>query len=206
MTLNGWLQIALFFGLVVAVTVPLGRFMTRVFARERTWLDPVLRPIERGIYALTGVDEKHEMRWTEYAAAMLLFSVVSMVVLYAIERLQGLLPFNPQKLAGRAARARLQYRRVVHDEHELAGLQRRVHDELSHADGGPRVPQLHLGGRRHRARDRVHPRHRAAGRRTRSAISGWTLTRADALGAAAGLPRRRARARVAGRRAESAAV
>src|SRR5262252_8797915 len=72
--------------------------MTRVFARERTWLDPVLRPIERGIYALTGVDESREMRWTEYAASMLLFSVVSTVVLYAIERLQGLLPFNPQSL------------------------------------------------------------------------------------------------------------
>ncbi len=98
MTLNGWLQIALFFGLVIAVTVPIGRFMTRVFARERTWLDPVLRPIERGIYAVTGVDELREMRWTEYAAAMLLFSVVPMVVLYAIERLQGLLPLNPQSL------------------------------------------------------------------------------------------------------------
>ena len=98
MTLNGWGQIALFFALVIAVTVPFGRFMTRVFARERTWLDPVLRPIERGIYALTGVDETREMRWTEYAAAMLLFSVVSMIVLYALERLQGVLPFNPQSL------------------------------------------------------------------------------------------------------------
>jgi len=98
MTLNGWLQIGLFFALVIAVTVPMGRFMTRVFARERTWLDPVLRPVERAIYALTGVDETREMRWTEYAAAMLLFSLVSMLLLYAIERLQGLLPFNPQSL------------------------------------------------------------------------------------------------------------
>jgi K+-transporting ATPase ATPase A chain len=98
MTANGWLQIGLFFALVVAVTVPLGRFMTCVFARERTWLDPVLRPIERAIYALTGVDETREMRWTEYAAAMLLFSVVSMIVLYALERLQGVLPLNPQSL------------------------------------------------------------------------------------------------------------
>jgi K+-transporting ATPase ATPase A chain len=88
----------LFFGLVIAVTVPTGRFMTRVFARERTWLDPMLRPIERAIYALTGVDETREMRWTEYAAAMLLFSVVSMIVLYAIERLQDLMPLNPQHL------------------------------------------------------------------------------------------------------------
>ncbi len=98
MTLNGWLQIALFFGLVIVVTVPLGRFMTRVFARERTWLDPVLRPIERGIYKLTGVDETREMRWTEYAASMLLFSAVSMIALYLMQRLQAVLPFNPQSL------------------------------------------------------------------------------------------------------------
>ncbi len=100
MTFNGWLQILIFFGLILAVTKPLGVFMTRVFNRERTFLDPLLRPIERLIYRLTGVDEKREMRWTEYAVAMLLFSFVSMVVLYFLQRLQGLLPFNPQKLAG----------------------------------------------------------------------------------------------------------
>jgi len=96
MTLNGWLQILLFFAVVLAVTAPLGRFMTRVFTRERTWLDPALRPIERLIYRLTGVDESREMRWTEYAAAMLLFSAVSMVVLYVMQRVQQWLPWNPQ--------------------------------------------------------------------------------------------------------------
>ena len=85
--------------LILAVTKPMGVFMTRVFNRERTFLDPVLRPIERLIYRLTGVDENHEMRWTEYAFAMLLFSVVSMLLLYLMERVQGLLPFNPQKFA-----------------------------------------------------------------------------------------------------------
>jgi len=95
MTLNGWLQILLFLGAVAAVTVPLGRFMARVFARERTWMDPVLRPIERLIYRLTGVDETREMRWTEYAVTMLVFSLVSMVVLYAMQRLQAVLPLNP---------------------------------------------------------------------------------------------------------------
>ncbi|MGH9522774.1 MAG: potassium-transporting ATPase subunit KdpA [Terriglobales bacterium] len=97
MTANGWFQIAFFLALVLAVTKPLGVFMARVFNRERTFLDPVLRPLERLIYKLTGVDEKHEMRWTEYAVSMLLFSLVSMLVLYAIQRLQGYLPFNPQK-------------------------------------------------------------------------------------------------------------
>jgi potassium-transporting ATPase potassium-binding subunit len=98
MTANGWFQILLFFGLVLLVTKPIGIFMTRVFNRERTFMDPVLRPIERILYRVTGVDEDHEMRWTEYAISMLLFSVVSMIVLYAMERLQGYLPFNPQKL------------------------------------------------------------------------------------------------------------
>jgi K+-transporting ATPase ATPase A chain len=97
MTANGWLQIAVFLALIFAVTKPLGVFMMRVFNRERTFLDPVLRPIERLLYRVTGVDENHEMRWTEYAASMLLFSLVSMVVLYLMQRLQGYLPFNPQK-------------------------------------------------------------------------------------------------------------
>ncbi|HEY6371021.1 MAG TPA: potassium-transporting ATPase subunit KdpA [Candidatus Sulfotelmatobacter sp.] len=96
MTLNGWLQILVFLGLTFAVTKPLGVFMTRVFSRERTFLDPVLRPIERLLYRVTGVDEAHEMRWTEYATAMLMFSAVSMLVLYLIQRVQGMLPFNPQ--------------------------------------------------------------------------------------------------------------
>jgi K+-transporting ATPase ATPase A chain len=97
MTINGWLQIGLFLLLILAVTKPLGVFMTRVFSREKTFLDPVLRPIERLIYRTTGVDEKHEMAWTEYAATMLLFSLVSMLLLYAIQRVQGFLPLNPQK-------------------------------------------------------------------------------------------------------------
>jgi potassium-transporting ATPase potassium-binding subunit len=98
MTANGWLQIAVFFLLVLAVTKPLGIFMARVFSREETFMDPVLRPIERLIYRATRVDENREMKWTEYAIAMLLFSVVSMVLLYLMQRFQGHLPFNPQKL------------------------------------------------------------------------------------------------------------
>jgi K+-transporting ATPase ATPase A chain len=98
MTLNGWLQIGVFFLAILAVTPLLGRYMTRVFTRERTWLDSVLRPIERLIYRLTGVDASREMRWTEYAVAMLLFSAVSMVVLYLLQRGQRWLPWNPQQL------------------------------------------------------------------------------------------------------------
>src|SRR5512146_1075099 len=87
-TTNGWLQIAVFFLLVLAVTKPLGVFMARVFYLERTFLDPVLRPLERLIYRVTGVREDQEMGWKEYAVSMLLFSVVSMIVLYLLQRLQ----------------------------------------------------------------------------------------------------------------------
>jgi potassium-transporting ATPase potassium-binding subunit len=97
MTINGWLQILFFLVLVFLVTKPMGVFMTRVFNREKTFMDPVLRPVERFLYRVTGVDESHDMRWTEYAISMLLFSLVSMIVLYLMERLQGYLPFNPQK-------------------------------------------------------------------------------------------------------------
>jgi len=100
MTANGWLQILFFLLIVFLITKPLGLFMARVFNREGTFLDPLLRPIERLVYRLTWVDENHEMRWTEYTVSMLLFSVVSMLVLYLIERIQLWLPFNPQKLAG----------------------------------------------------------------------------------------------------------
>jgi len=99
MTANGWLQIIVFLALLLAVTKPLGIFMARVFSRERTFLDPVLRPVERLLYRLTLVDQEHEMRWTEYAFSMLLFSGVSMLVLYLIERVQQMLPLNPQKFA-----------------------------------------------------------------------------------------------------------
>jgi potassium-transporting ATPase potassium-binding subunit len=98
-TQNGWLQIAVFFAAVAAITRPLGAYMARAFARERTIFDPVARPVEQLLYRMTGVDELHEMRWTEYAYTMLVFSGISMVLLYIVERLQQVLPFNPQKLA-----------------------------------------------------------------------------------------------------------
>jgi len=80
------------------VTKPLGVFMTHVFNRERTFLDRALGPIERLIYRLTRVNADREMHWTEYAVAMLLFSLVSMLGLYLLQRLQGVLPLNPQHL------------------------------------------------------------------------------------------------------------
>jgi len=99
MSANGWFQIGFFLLVIFLITKPLGVFLARVFSSEKTFLDPVLRPIERLIYRLSGIDEKHEMRWTEYAVAMLLFSSVSMALLYVLERVQKFLPLNPQKFA-----------------------------------------------------------------------------------------------------------
>ena len=100
MTLNGWLQILLFIAIIIAIAKPIGVFLTHLFSGERTFLHWLLRPLERLIYRLTGVDEQREMRWTEYAAAMLLFSLVSMIIVFLVQRLQGYLPFNPQHLPG----------------------------------------------------------------------------------------------------------
>src|SRR5215475_12535908 len=97
MTQNGWFQIGLYLFVIFLVTKPTGVFMTRVFNREKTFLDPILRPIEKLVYRLSGIDEKREMRWTDYAVAIILFSGVSMALLYLIERTQKWLPLNPQK-------------------------------------------------------------------------------------------------------------
>lgn len=98
MTANGWLQIAVFFMLVLAITKPLGTYMARVFEREKMFTDRLFNPVERLLYRVTGIDETHEMRWTEYCIAMLLFSAITMLLTYGIERLQRYLPLNQQHL------------------------------------------------------------------------------------------------------------
>src|SRR5262245_5620088 len=100
MTFDGWIQIALFGAVIFLLTKPLGGYMTRVFAGERTFLSPVLGPIERGFYRLSGVDERSDQNWVTYAVSMLLFSLAGFITLYALMRLQALLPFNP---AGQSA-------------------------------------------------------------------------------------------------------
>jgi K+-transporting ATPase ATPase A chain len=99
MSANGWLQFALYSLILLATVRPVGAYMARVFEGERTWLDPILKPIERLLYKLCGVNATDEMNWREYAFAMLGFSAVTLVVTYAIERLQAHLPWNPQGLA-----------------------------------------------------------------------------------------------------------
>jgi K+-transporting ATPase ATPase A chain len=100
MTLNGWVQIGLFCLLIALLVKPLGGYMTKVFQGDRTLLSPVLRPCEVALYRLSGVRETEEQNWVIYAIAMLLFSVVGFLSLYALQRLQGVLPFNPQGMSG----------------------------------------------------------------------------------------------------------
>ncbi len=100
MTWNGWLQFAIFFGALILLMRPLGLYMAKVLEGQRTFLDPVLRPVEGLIYRVSGVDAKKEMPWREYTVAMLIFSFVSMLMTYLIERIQHALPLNPQHLAG----------------------------------------------------------------------------------------------------------
>jgi K+-transporting ATPase ATPase A chain len=100
MTIIGWIQILLYCAIVVALVKPLGWYMTRVFSGERTLLSFLLRPIEAGIYAAGGVDEKREQHWVTYTVAMLLFHVGGFLILYVLLRLQAMLPFNP---AGQSA-------------------------------------------------------------------------------------------------------
>src|SRR5262252_10241686 len=95
MTLNGWIQIALYFVLLTVLAVPLGRFMAKVFEGERTFLTPVVAPLERGLYRIAGVDETREQTWITYTIAMLLFNAAGFLLVYALQRLQGFLPLNP---------------------------------------------------------------------------------------------------------------
>jgi K+-transporting ATPase ATPase A chain len=95
MTVIGWVQILLYCAIIVAITPPLGAYMTRVFSGERTFLSPILRPVEIAIYKIAGVDEKNEQHAVTYTVGMLLFHVGGFLSLYVLMRLQGLLPFNP---------------------------------------------------------------------------------------------------------------
>ena len=154
MTANGILQILFFFLLVLLVTRPLGHFMARVFEGEKTLLDPVFKPIERALYKLCGIDEKQDMKWTTYAFAMLMFSVVGIVVTYALLRLQGSINFaglNPERLLRQRhhARPEFQYGGLVRHQHELAELLARTHDELFLQHG--RAWRFITGCRRRRA-------------------------------------------------------
>src|SRR5712671_8005802 len=96
MTLVGWAQIALVLALVLGCSIPVSKFIAEVYAGERTFLSPVLGPVERGFYRLAGVDPAREQDWYGYALAMVVFSIAGFISLYALQRLQNVLPLNPR--------------------------------------------------------------------------------------------------------------
>ncbi len=99
MTVNGWVQIAIYFVILTALVVPLGRFMARVFEGERTFLSPVFRPLEIALYRVAGVDETREQHWITYTVEMLLFNAAGFLLVYALQRLQAALPLNPADMS-----------------------------------------------------------------------------------------------------------
>jgi hypothetical protein len=124
MTPTGLLEIAVFFLVLLALTKPLGAYMARVYQGERTWLDPLLVPVERAIHRASGIDWQQEHGWRAYTAAMLLFNLLGLLLTYAIPRLQSFLPFNPQDLSG-VARLNLGQDRERRQPAVLDGVQLR---------------------------------------------------------------------------------
>src|SRR5512135_812667 len=99
MTPNGWIQLGLYLVVLIALVKPLGAYMARVYEGQSTWLDRIIGPIERLIYRLSGVNPQAEMSWKTYALAMLLFNLFGLIVVYVLQRVQGVLPLNPQGLS-----------------------------------------------------------------------------------------------------------
>ena len=137
MSANGWLQFAIYSVILLATVRPVGIYLARVLEGERTWLDPVIRPVERLLYRLCGVNADKEMNWREYAFAMLGFSAATLVFTYAIERLQQFLPWNPQHMTALSPDLAWNTAASFTTNTNWQFIRRRIHDELSHPDGGP---------------------------------------------------------------------
>ena len=167
MNASGWIQLALYVGILLLITKPLGIYLFQVLDGRNTFLEPVLGPLERITYKLLRVDSRREQNWKQYTAAMLLFSLVTMAFTYVILRFQDHLPFHGI-IDGLSNKTRddpgpgLQHGRQLYHQHELAELLRREHDELLLADGRPRQPQLLVGGPGHRRGGGAGARHRPA--------------------------------------------
>ena len=153
--------------MLALITKPMGLYLMRVLdANGRTWLDPVLRPLEKLTYAVMGVDPKREHDWKQYTFAMLLFSLVS--CLFHLRHSAAATSAAAQSAGTRAVEraSRVQHRSQFHHQHQLAELRRRIDDVLLLADGGAGVPQLRLRRHGHRHRRRAGARHCAAFRQT----------------------------------------
>ena len=150
MTLVGWAQIALVLALALGCAVPLSNFIADVYAGERNFLSPVIGPVERGFYRLAGVDPAREQGWFAYTMAMLAFSIAGFLSLYAMQRLQNVLPLNPQGFDGVAPDLAFNTVDQLRHQHQLAELWRRDDDEPSHPDARPHRAQFRFRGDRPR--------------------------------------------------------
>ena len=153
MTLVGWAQIALYCAIVVALVKPLGWYMTRVFSGEKTFLSPVLRPIEIGLYKISGVNDRAEQDWLRYTVSMLLFHIGGFLIIYIVLRTQGALPFNPQGMTAFAPDLSFNTAAsfTTNTNWQNYGGENTM-GRTSSADGGAGVAQLLVGGGGHRHR------------------------------------------------------
>ena len=197
MSVNGWIQIAIYFAVLTALVVPLGRYMASVFEGERTLLMPVLGPVERGLYRISGIDEAREQHWITYTVAMLLSNAAGFALVYALLRLQAWLPLNPAGMS--AVAPDLAFNTAVsfvsNTNWQTYGGETTL--VVSHPDGRVDHPELRLGSDRYRGGRGGHPRLRANGRQDRRQLLDRSHPQ-HPLRAAAAVDHRRAGPRVAG--------
>ena len=158
MTPNGIFQILLYTAVIIALAKPMGAFMAKVFAGERTWLHRIFRPVETAIYKICGIDEAAEQHWTRYAGSVLAFSAVSLLFTYLILRLQQWFPWNPAGLANVGEHLSWNTAVSFTSNTNWQSYVARADHELSQRDDRSGHPQLLLGGRRNRRRHRRRPR------------------------------------------------
>ena len=144
---QGWLQIAIFVAVVIALTRPLGTYMARVYTGQRVFLTPVLGGAERLTYRVLRVDPTNDQDWKAYARSLIVFSGLFWVALYLILRTQGIQPLQPGRLPLRALGRQLQHRLLLRHQHQLAVLRRRDDAQLLRPDGGVGGAELRLGRR-----------------------------------------------------------
>ena len=160
MNLYSWIQIIIYLVVLLALAKPLGSFMAQVYEGKRTFLDPILGPVERLIYRVSGVNAGEEMGWKTYAIAVMVFNILGLLVVYALQRLQAVLPLNPAVLGGGYSRFKLEHGGQLCHEHELARLRRGSNDELPVPDARAGGTEFRIRGDRYGGADRHDPRDR----------------------------------------------
>ncbi len=172
MNLYSWVQLIFYIVVLLALAKPLGSFMAKVYQGEHTFLDRVLGPVERFIYRVSGVKPDEDMNWKTYAIAVMVFNVLGLLVVYALQRLQAILPLNPQGLGAVTPDSSWNTAVSFATQYQLAGLRRRSDHELPLADARADGAELRLCGDRHGGFGRVDPRNCAAHRQRHRQLLG----------------------------------